>query len=423
LNAKKLRLFWLLPLLLLGGMRVAQAYSVLSHEEVVDQAWLHFIVPMIEQRYPGLTADQIRECHAYAYGGSVIQDIGYYPFGNKEFSDLLHYVRSGDFVTALLREASTPDEYAFALGALAHYYGDTIGHPVVNVLTGQEYPKLRSRFGRFVTYGDNETAHLRTEFGFDVVGVAHGAYSQDNYRDFIGFQVAEPVLARAFEATYGLPIEDVLTHEDLAITTYRYAVSSLIPKMTKVALAGYGDDVQHASPGVAKTQFIYRMRRTQFEQQYGHQYARPGFGARLLAFMLAIVPKVGPFSALKLHLPDADEQARFLEGFNQVEDTYRDRLRMLQYAPQVAPATLAELDFDTGAPTAEGEYKLADRSYAWLTTELSRQRNKSVTPALLDDLNRFYADPVAPDAVRKDHKLWARVQSSLVSLNNTTRGD
>lgn len=403
----------LLPTLLFSATPPARAYSVLSHEEVVDQAWLHYLLPLLLQRYPGLTPDQIRECHAYAYGGSVIQDIGYYPFGNKEFSDLLHYVRSGDFVTALLSDSDSPDEYAFALGALAHYYGDTIGHPTVNIITGEEYPRLRSRFGRIVTYGDNETAHLRTEFGFDVVEVAHGAYSQQNYRDFIGFQVSKDVLARAFLQTYGLPIDDVLTHEDLAITTYRYSVSTLIPRMTKVALAGYGKQIQHADPSFAKKQFVFRLRRTEFEKEYGRQYTRATFGERFVAFLLAILPKVGPFSALRLRLPDGDQQTQFLASFDRVEDAYRQQIGLVASAPGSSPPTLPQIDFDTGKPTAEGEYKLADASYAWLTEHIAADDKAQVSPALLAALNRFYQNPQALDAVKAKPADWAKLQTAL----------
>ena len=414
-------LYWvLLPALLLGLSSPARAYSVLSHEEVVDQAWLKYLLPLLQQRYPGLTPDQIRECHAYAYGGSVIQDIGYYPFGDKEFSDLLHYVRSGNFVTALLRDADTPDEYAFALGALAHYYGDTVGHPTVNIVTGEEYPHLRSRFGRIVTYGDNETAHLRTEFGFDVVEVAHGAYSQQNYRDFIGFQVSKDVLARAFLQTYGLPIDDVLTHEDLAISTYRYSVSTLIPKMTKVALAGYGKQIQHANPSFAKKKFIYRMRRTQFEQEYGHHYARESFGDRFVAFLIAILPKVGPLSGLRLHLPDGDQQTQFLASFDHVEDAYRNQIKLIAAAPAVDPPTLPELDFDTGKPTQEGEYPLADKSYAWLTEHLAADDKAQISPSLLADLDRYYQNPQAQDVLKTKPADWAKLQTALARVRNAS---
>ncbi len=399
--------------LLITALVPARAYSLLSHEEVVDMAWPQYLLPLLQKRYPGLTPDQITECHAYAYGGSVIQDIGYYPFGSREFSNLMHYVRSGDFVDALLRDSTTPDEYAFALGALGHYYGDTIGHVTVNIITGEEYPNLRSRFGRNVTYFDNETAHLRNEFGFDVIEVAHGAYSQDNYRNFIGFQVSAPLMNRAFEETYGLPVSDILRDEGLSISSYRYSVSKLIPKMTRVALAGYGEQIKQANPSFAKREFLYRLRRTDFEKQYGKQYIRPTFGDRAVAFLLAIVPKVGPFSALKLHLPNGDQQTRYLAAFNAVEDAYRAEIRLISDAPLTSPPALPEIDFDTGAPTAQGEYPLVDQTYADLIEQLASNKNARLTPALLANINTFYLNPNAKDDLRDRPVEWQKLQAAL----------
>src|SRR4029077_16664740 len=129
----------LLVLLMSGG--ASFAYSVLTHEEIVDLLWTDEIRPLLLTRFPELSEDQLKEAHAYAYGGAVIQDLGYYPFGSAEFSDLVHYVRSGDFVCELVQEIQTADEYAFALGALAHYASDIVGHPVVNQAVSIQYPK------------------------------------------------------------------------------------------------------------------------------------------------------------------------------------------------------------------------------------------------------------------------------------------
>src|SRR3984893_3345089 len=97
------------------------AYAVLSHEAIIDSVWDTNIRPLLLKRFPGATGEQIKEAHGYAYAGVIIQDMGYYPHGSFFFSDLTHYVRSGDFVLALLRDAKDLDGYAFALGALAHY--------------------------------------------------------------------------------------------------------------------------------------------------------------------------------------------------------------------------------------------------------------------------------------------------------------
>jgi len=148
---------------------------------------------MLLERFPAATTEEMEQAHAYAYGGCIVQDMGYYPFGSHFFSDLTHHVRTGDFVAALLRESQDLNEYAFALGALSHYAADTNGHrlatnPAVPIL----YPELHRKFGRTVTYWDNPLSHIRTEFGFDVLQVAQGRYAPDRYRAFIGFQVARP---------------------------------------------------------------------------------------------------------------------------------------------------------------------------------------------------------------------------------------
>jgi hypothetical protein len=129
--------------------------------------------PLLLKRFPASTADELTQAHAYAYGGSIIQDLGYYPFGSKFYSDLTHYVRSGDFILNLIRESQDLDEYAFALGALSHYAADDNGHRMaVNVSVPLLYPKLRLKFGNSITYADDPFSHTKTEFGFDVFQAA-----------------------------------------------------------------------------------------------------------------------------------------------------------------------------------------------------------------------------------------------------------
>src|SRR6202045_2128085 len=224
----------LLMVLVCGGR--SPAYSVLTHEEIVDLVWADQIRPLLLQRYPGLSEDQIKEAHAYAYGGAVIQDLGYYPFGSREFSNLVHYVRSGDFVREMVLESQDADEYAFALGALSHYASDIAGHPAVNQAVAIQYPKLRAKFGKSVRYSEDKVAHLKTEFGFDTVQVAKNRYASEQYHDFIGFEVSKPLLERVFPVVYGVELKDVLPREDLTIGTYRSTISSLIPELTKIAL-------------------------------------------------------------------------------------------------------------------------------------------------------------------------------------------
>src|SRR6202035_1284782 len=284
--------------LLLVLSQICGAYSVLTHEEVVDLLWKDDIQPLLSKRFPGATPDDLKKAHAFAYGGSLIQDMGYYPFGSKYFSDLTHYVRSGDFIINLIDEASDLNEFAFALGALAHYSADNQGHPTINQAVGLEFPKLRKKYGKEVTYADNPKAHIRTEFGFDVTQVAKNRYTSDRYHDFIGFEISKPVLERAFQDTYGIPLTDVISNEDMAIGTFRRAISTVIPEMTRVALVARRQEIVKETPNFRAREFRYYLSRANYQKEWGRTYQRPGFGTRVLAFFLKFVPKVGPFKAL-----------------------------------------------------------------------------------------------------------------------------
>src|SRR5690242_7548610 len=208
----------------------ASSYSVLTHEAIIDAAWDNSIRVLLLQRFPNATPEELTAAHAYAYGGSIIQDLGYYPFSSKFFSDLTHYTRSGDFILSLIRNSQDLNEYAFSLGALAHYAADNNGHRIAtNLAVPLLYPKLRLKFGSVITYADDPFSHLKTEFGFDVFQTAKGRYAPDAYKGFIGFEVSKPVLERAFEETYGMKIELVFANFDLAIGSYRRTVSSILP--------------------------------------------------------------------------------------------------------------------------------------------------------------------------------------------------
>src|SRR6266481_3174194 len=131
----------------------AHAYSVLTHEAIVDSTWDSAIKPLLLKRFPAATADELTAAHAYAYGGSIIQDLGYYPFGSKFYSDLTHYVRSGDFIVNMIRESQDLNEYAFSLGAMAHFAADNNGHRMAtNVSVPLLYPALRLKFGSSTSY-------------------------------------------------------------------------------------------------------------------------------------------------------------------------------------------------------------------------------------------------------------------------------
>ena len=337
---------FLLAVLTCGGSSFA--YSVLTHEEIVDLLWTDEIRPLLLKRYPGLSEEQITEAHAYAYGGAVIQDLGYYPFGSREFSDLVHYVRSGDFVLELLLGSQDVDEYAFALGALSHYASDIAGHPAVNQAVAIEYPKLRAKYGKSVRYAQDKTAHLKTEFGFDTMQVAKNRYASQQYHEFIGFQVSKPLLERVFPVVYGMQLKDVLTHEDIAVGSYRFAVSRMIPEMTQVALQTHKKDLMRETPNFAKRKFLYRLSRSDYEKQWGKDYVKPGIGTRILSTLLRYMPKIGPFKGLAFNNPTPQTEDLYFKSINTTVDQYRTFLQQVRTDTLVLP----NVDLDSGQASA-----------------------------------------------------------------------
>ena len=403
----------LFPLFMCCG--TSHAYSVLTHEEIIDLLWNDHLRPMILARYPGLTDDQMREAHAYAYGGAVIQDMGYYPFGNKEFSDFVHYVRSGDFVLELIKESQNANEYAFALGALSHYAADVTGHPAVNEAVAITYPKLRAKFGPIVLYAQDKTAHIRTEFGFDMAQVAKERYAPQQFHDFIGFQVSKELLERVFPVVYGMQLKDVVAHEDLAIGSFRYSVSKLIPHMTQVALKTHKKEIMREVPNFQKQKFLYRLSRADYEKSWGKNYQHAGFGTRLLALLLKLIPKVGPLKALDFNVPTPKTENMYFTSINKTVDHYGALLGNLQKKSLQLP----ENDLDSGKPTAAGEYSLADDTYAKMLSQLADKKFAETTPALQKDIVAFYAHPARVET-KKDADKWQKVQTNLEALKAFT---
>lgn len=396
----------------LASSGVLFAYSVLTHEEIVDLVWTSEIHPLLLQRFPDLTVDEIKEAHAYAYGGSVIQDLGYYPFGSKDFSDLVHYVRSGDFVIELLRQSQNANEYAFALGALSHYTADIDGHPAVNQAVAFHYPKLRAKYGSSVRYAQDTTAHLKTEFGFDTLQVAKNRYSSDQYHDFIGFKVAQPLLERTFLVVYGLQLKDVLAHEDRAIGSYRFSVSRLIPEMTKVALQTHKKDLMRETPNFAQRRFLYHLSRSDYEREWGKTYSKPGFGTRVLSVLLRYIPKVGPFKGMGFDNPTPQTEDLYIKSINATVDQYRVYLEAVHAGTLVLP----NCDLDDGKPTKAAEYTLADETYASLLVRLAARRFDGTSPQLRDNILGFYSDLSLPIETRRDPVRWQGILTDLNEL-------
>jgi hypothetical protein len=405
-------LFLAIALLLFFPLQ-GSSYAVLAHQAIIDVVWESQLKPILHHKYPDATEEELDAAEAYAYGGSIIQDLGYYPNGSPFFSDLTHYVRSGDFVAALLRDSHDVYDYAFALGALAHYATDINGHhigtnPSVPIL----YPKLRHKFGDSVTYEDDPLAHVKTEFGFDVLQVARGHYASQDFHDYIGFEVSQSLLDQAFQETYGLELKSILVEEDKALNSYRRDVSKLIPKATRIAWSLKSKEIQAAEPGSTHRKFLYNLSRADYEKNWGKDYTHPNFNEKFLAFLYKLVPKFGPLKVLQLRTPTPETEKLFEASFNAALDSYRKMLGEVRKGDLKLP----NVNFDIGNETLPGRYRLNDDAHARLLHELSKQNFQGVTPEIRSEMLDFFATPEAPYDVKKDAKTWGRVQSELAQL-------
>ncbi len=295
------------------------AYSVLTHEAIIDATWDKSIQPLLLEKFPGSTESQLKEAHAYAYGGCVAPDMGYYPFGSKLFTQLVHYVRTGDLVNNLLDEARDINEYAFALGFLCHYNADKYGHPIAtNKCVPLVYPKDKEQFGSVVTYEQDPITHVRMEFGFDVIQTARGNYASEKYHDFIGFKVARPVLERAFLKTYGININDLFKDFSLSIETFRWIIKNFFPTITKAAWVSKRAEIRKSNPTITKKKFEYKMQKTNYYHEYGRKHEKPGFFPGVISVFVRILPKVGALKDLKIKIPGPDGEKLFIQSFDTV---------------------------------------------------------------------------------------------------------
>jgi hypothetical protein len=400
---------------LLAWPSPTRAYAVLSHEAIIDAVWETHIKPSLLKKFPHSTEEELRAAQGYAYGGAIIQDMGYYPYGSHFFSDLTHYVRSGDFILALLNDAQSLQEYAFALGALAHYAADNDGHRIgTNRAVPILYPKLKKKYGDSVSYEQDPLAHVKTEFGFDVLEVAQNRYAPDSYHDFIGFGVATDLLDRAFHETYGLELKSVLLDEKKALAAYRRDVSKLLPQATRVAWSLKKDEIRADAPGTTKRKFLYNLSRSNYEREWGKDYPKPTFKERFLAFLTKLIPKIGPLKVLQFKTPTPQTEQMFEASFNATLDRYR----LLLVEERGGLRNLPNDNFDLGETSGPGKYQLNDETYAKLLDRLADLKFAGVSPELRASLLEFYSDPNAPYATKKDANEWTRVQAEIEQLKS-----
>jgi hypothetical protein len=403
-----------LLLLILILSRPAGAYSLLTHEQLIDLTWQSSIAPLLRSRYPNLTPAELEEARSYAYAGCVIQDIGYYPFGDPFFSDLTHYVRSGDFVVFLFRDAKNANELAFAIGALSHYVGDNIGHSeATNRAVPVEFPKLAAKYGPVVNFGEDKNAHIQTEFAFDINEIAHRRFAPVHYLRHVGLNVPTQQLAAAFYDTYGLS-EDFSKARSHRINVggFRFAVRSFIPRVAYAVTLLHRSRMpaDSTSPDLQKLESEIALVAT--TNNWDQYRKRAGIGTYSLAGLIFVLPKIGPLKLVAIKGPTAATEEEYVHSVNQSTDALSSTLSKFGQPHQ----TLPNRDLDTGSRVRPGGYRLTDDTYAKLLHRLVAAPNHTVPPGLKADILNYYADPAAPIHTKKNPAKWARVQADLQTL-------
>ncbi len=450
----------ILVIQLIAWSRPASAYSLLTHEQLIDLTWNDSIVPLLLSRYPGLSAEQLEHARAYAYGGCVIQDIGYYPFGDESFSDLTHYVRSGDFVVNLFRNAGNADELAFAVGALSHYIGDAEGHSLAtNRAVPVEFPKLAAKYGPVVNYAQGEHEHVQTEFAFDINELAHHRVAPSKYQRHIGLSVPVRQLALAYYQTYGLQ-EDFSGRRGrrINVSGYRFAVRAFIPRIAD-ALALLHRKVEPPDPNTPEIVELRKEIAAVSAENHWNKYRRRfGIGTYSLAALLWILPKVGPLKMAAVKGPTVNTEAEYVHSVAFSTGSLRRMLARFTPPPATrstaakaaasdtnsepppsrplpAKATASQAtpresndphhplknrDLDTGNVVQPGGYPLTDSTYADLLHGLTRQPNQPIPPGIKADILVYYSNLELPITTKKDPGRWKQVLEDLETLKAMT---
>ncbi len=404
------------------------AYSLLTHEQLIDLTWHDSIVPLLLSHYPNLTQAQLQEARAFAYGGCVIQDIGYYPSGDRMFSNLTHYVRSGDFVVNLFRNATNADELAFAIGALSHYIGDSVGHPyATNIAVPVEFPSLAEKYGKSVSYAEGRHQHVQVEFAFDIDEIAHHRVAPLSYLRHIGLKVSMRQLALAYYQTYGLTDEfSRFRRKRINVPAYRFATRTFIPRIA-YAVTLLHRRREPAEPTTKERadydEQVAKMAATDNWQRYRHH---AGIETYMLAGIIFIVPKIGPLKLVAVKGPNEQTEEEYLHSILLATDALRRDLHRFTAPSNSGPVSLRQSrgerhplvnrDLDTGKVVQPGGYPLTDSTYARLLHQLVLNPTQHIPPGIKEDIQKYYANLDLPITTKKDPAAWAQVQADLATL-------
>jgi hypothetical protein len=385
----------------------SKAFSILAHEAVIDASWEKSLKPMLLAKYPNATPQDLKTAHAYAYGGCLVPDMGYMPFGDPYFTDLLHYVRTGDFVMELINDEQNLNQYAFALGVLSHYLADEYGHSLAtNKTVPLLYPKLEQKFGHVITYGDDHISHSRVELAYDALQTAKGNYASTAYHDFIGFSIDSALLATAFQKTYGESLKEMFPQYSTTVSTFRWGVRDLFPEMTHKAWHIKKDTIKQKNAGMRRNMFKYRMTRKMFRKEFGSDYTEPKFSAKVVAFIIRLLPKVGGLKKLKFINPGPEGEKLFYQSMDSTLYHYTADLKLVNDNS----LKLINIDYDTGKPTVIYEYQLTDETYKDWILRLQKNQFKDTSPDMRGNILAFYSKADTSALSKKDPEVMKAIQ-------------
>jgi hypothetical protein len=187
-------------------------------------------------------------------------------------------------------------------------------------------------------------------------------------------------------------------------------VAKVIPEMTEVAMATHRPEIGHEPSDKAKQEFVYHLSHADYEKQFGNKYRRPGIFARILAFLLKLIP-FGPAKVLGYHNPTPQAEDHYFRSMDRAMDQYHQLLRQVKADNLQFP----NRNFDTGELTRAGDYALCDRTYVAYVFRLREDKFRHLTPSVKADVLAYFRQGLPANGSIKN-KDWKKLNAMLLEL-------
>jgi hypothetical protein len=388
------------------------AYSILTHEQLIDLLWSSDILPMLHTRFPDARPEDLRLARKYAYGGALLADAGYYPKGEPYTANLTHYVLAGDFVTNLFRNATDVYELAFAVGALTHYVGDTIGHSTAtNPSVAIAFPNLVKPGGTqigtdglpeaIVTYEDGEAQYKQVEVGFDINSLNHKRFIPKKIMDRIGFDVPLQQFTYAFYQTYGLQVD--FTHTDSSLNLHAYAgdAKGVITEGIYAIASKHKKDGPDESSIAELPEFQAMIANAEAEGHWNKYKRAGGFESKAMIVVLGVDPAI-PIA--RVEMPITTTQRMYIRSVLQSVKLLKQILktpvapteRFIPLWPSdqsnSSPTSLPNFNLDTGHLEPSRAYRLTDDAYFDLLGRIVANPTWPIPPSTKTAIQTYFSD-------------------------------